>query len=470
MHTEPGFKLLQQHFDLVLDVLSDGVYITDHEGWTLYVNSVYERLTGISKTDIIGRNVTELKKDGIFDIALNPDIVKTGQPTTTVQNLQSGQKVVLSGIPVLNQAGEVVLVVTFVRDITVMSRLREQLSDHKELIDRFQKRLQFMNREGSPKVPFIMKSPEMQELMRRIRNVADTDATMLLLGETGVGKDMLARQVHEHSRRNDKPFFKVDCTTIPENLIESELFGYAPGAFSGASPQGKIGSFEMADTGTLFLDEVGELPLSMQAKFLRVLQSQEIQRVGATKVKKVDVRIIAATNRDLEEEVGAGRFRSDLYYRLRVAVMDVPSLRERQGDILPLARFFMEKYAVKFRREIELTKEVETRFRTYKWPGNIRELENLIQSLIVTAQGAVITLRDLPASMRNGDEDIAPLPLSPETMVADNRSLKEIVGDFEKDLLTRALKRHDGSMARVARQFQMDRTTIFRKLKKYKVI
>ena len=384
---------ITDYLDSILEVLSDGIYISDSKGKTLKVNNMHEKLTGLKREELLGRLVTDLKREGIFDHILNPEVVRTGKPKTAVQITKEGRKVVLNGYPVFDRSGQVTLVVTFVRDVTVLSQLQEQIASQQKLID-------FCNSKKLQSSPMILTSQKMLDLMNLLKKIAQTDTTVLILGETGVGKDILARRIHENSLRSSKPFLKVDCTAIPEKLIESELFGYEPGAFSGANTRGKPGFFEIADRGTLFLDEIGELPLPMQAKLLRVLQDQEVMRIGSTQVKKVDVRFIAATNRSLEEEVKEGTFRSDLFYRLRVAVLDIPPLRDRREDILPLARHFLEKYSSKYKKTVAFSPEVEKIFQDYKWPGNIREMENLIQSLIVTRDTGTIKATDLPETDR----------------------------------------------------------------------
>ena len=389
---------------------------------------------------------------------------KTGQPATSVQTTKKGQKLILNGHPIFDEQGQVALVVTFVRDVTVMSQLREQIASQNKLLEQFRTNVQYINEESIQKFPMNgFKSREMVQLTRLIDKIAATDASVLILGETGVGKEFFARSIHRASPRGDKTFFKVDCTTIPENLIESELFGYAAGAFSGANVKGKPGLFEMADHGTLFLDEIGELPLAMQVKLLRVLQDQEILPVGSTRVRKVDVRIIAATNCDLEKKVEEGRFRSDLYYRLRVAVLSIPPLRERREDIMPLAHHFLNKYAARYKKEVHFGSTIEDVFINYRWPGNIRELENLIASQVVTCERDVIEAADLTGCKLN--KSCERKRNLYETIEARNRSLKEIVQDLEREILSGAIEVH-GSMAKVAEVLKIDRSTIFRKLKR----
>ena len=457
-------RTIETYFDSILDVLSDGIYVSDRDGNTLKVNTMYEKLIGLKREDLVGRKVQDLVKEGVFDLVLNPQIVKTGQPATSVQTTKKGQKLILNGHPIFDEEGKVALVVTFVRDVTVMSQLRDQIAAQNKLLEQLRTNVQYINEESIQKFPLNgFKSREMVHLTKLIEKIAATDAAVLVLGETGVGKEFFARSIHRASPRGDKTFFKVDCTTIPENLIESELFGYAAGAFSGANVKGKPGLFEMADHGTLFLDEIGELPLAMQVKLLRVLQDQEILPVGSTRVRKVDVRIIAATNSDLEKNVEEGRFRSDLYYRLRVAVLSIPPLRNRREDIMPLAHHFLNKYAARYKKEVHFGSTIEDVFINYRWPGNIRELENLIASQVVTCERDVIEAADLTGCKLNKSCE-RKLNLY-ETIEARNRSLKEIVQDLEREILSGAIEVH-GSMAKVAEVLKIDRSTIFRKLKR----
>ncbi len=457
-------ELIVKQIDHILDVLSDGIYISDREGNTLKVNTMYEKLIGLRRETLIGRKVQDLVREGVFDVVVNPEIVRTGQPATFVQTTKKGQKLILNGHPIFDEEGQVALVVTFVRDVTVMSQLRDQIAAQKKLLEQLRTNVQHINEESIQKFPVKrFKSREMAHLNKLIEKVAATDATVLILGETGVGKEFFARSIHRASLRNDKTFFKLDCATIPENLIESELFGYAPGAFSGASLKGKAGLCEMADQGTLFLDEIGELPIGMQVKLLRLLQDQEIIPVGSTRVKKVDVRIIAATNRDLEKEIEQGRFRSDLYYRLRVAVLSIPPLRERREDIMPLANYFLEKYATKYRKERSFGPDIEDIFVRHRWPGNIREMENLIESMVVTCDGSVVETADLGSCMLTEGWDRKRNLF--ESLDIRDKSLKVIVRDLEREILQGALEIH-GSMAKVAELLKIDRSTIFRKLKR----
>ena len=448
-----------------MDIFNDGIYISDSDGKTIRVNKAYEQLTGLRQKELFGKRVKDLVEEGTFDNILNPDIVKTGEPKSIVQITKVGKKVVLNGYPVFDPNGKVALVVTFARDITLLSQLKEQVASQQEFINKFH--LEFQYQKSIHNSSIIIESQVIKNLMDLLYKIAHTDATVLLLGETGVGKDIFAKSIHEKSARYNKPFFKVDCTSIPENLIESELFGYETGAFSGASTKGKPGFFEMADGGTLFLDEIGDLPLPMQSKLLRVLQDQEIIRIGSTKIKKIDVRFIAATNKDLENGVKEGTFRSDLYYRLRVAVLNLPPLRERKDDIIPLAQYVFEKFSSKYKKNITLSKEVENVFLSYRWPGNVREMENFIQSLVVTHEKNIIDLNDLPNNMLS--EETNSVLFLPATLSIEDTSLNEIMDNVEREVLKKALDTH-GSISEIANKFKVNRSTIFRKLKKYSLI
>jgi len=458
--------LIAHYLCHVFNTMSDGLYITDKYGKTLAINTMYENLTGLRSENLLGVNVNDLVEDGTFDIALNRQVVETGKTATAVQINRKGRKVILTAHPIFDYDDDVALVVTFVRDIALISQLKEQVASQRQLIEKYQDEITCKNE----KIDLIAESEPMQALLHTVRRIADTDATVLFLGETGVGKDVMSRKLHELSNRAKQPFLKVDCTSIPENLIESELFGYAPGAFSGAHSKGKMGLFEMANHGTLFLDEIGELPLLMQGKLLRVLQDGEIQRVGATKVKKVDVRIIAATNRNLEQEMEEGRFRSDLFYRLRVAVVNIPPLRDRTEDILPMIHHFLNKFYIKYKRMVGLAAMTEEIMLHYNWPGNIRELENLIHSLVVTSEDGLIHPEDLPRAMlsktnpaKNGNGSNFQLEKY------ENKNLKEIMAEMEKELLINAFDKY-GSIPKVAEAFDVNRTTIFRKMKKFKIV
>lgn len=457
---------IASHFDAILDVLSEGVYITDTAGKTLYVNRMYEQLTGYKLAQLGGVNVRDLLDNGAFDIALNPEIVKTHKPSTRVQRLKNGKTLVLSGYPVFGENGELCFVVTFARDITVLQELNSRVAHHREMLKATQELQHIYLAKEKKDSDIVMESasPAMNRVLEMVDTLAQTDATVLILGETGVGKDVIARLLHGRSFRGDKLPIKVDCGGIAESLIESELFGYVAGAFTGASSKGKAGYFEIASGSTIFLDEIGELPMTMQTRLLRVLQDGVIQRVGSTAPKKVDVRIIAATNRNLEDCIREGTFRSDLYYRLNVATINIPPLRERPEDIDLLASKFLNTYSAKYRKTLSFKDETMAILRSYSWPGNVRQLQNLVHSMVITAKGAVLSPDELPASISGIRKEEH---LFSDYLKADGRSLHDIMHDMEAEFLLKAIRQY-GSIQKVADVFQVDRTTIFRKTRNYK--
>ena len=453
------FNMLNLFVEQLCDTLRDGLCISDRNGIILLVNTKYSEVTGISREDILGKSVSGMVQNGVFDVVLNPEVVQGKRAVTRVQTLADGRKLVLEGHPIFDSQGGVAYVATFMRDVTALSELREELASQKELLETFR-------RINNPVPGKLLKYPRAahSQAMRRLYGEAETiaaaDATVLLLGETGVGKDVLARRIHAASPRAAKTFIKVDCGSIPEHLIETELFGYTAGSFSGANKSGKAGLIEAANEGTLFLDEIGELPLAMQSRLLRVLQDWEIMRVGATAPRRVDVRIIAATNKDLEKEVQKGRFRKDLYYRLKVVILTIPPLRMRQADILPLAHSFLNYYAEKYGRKISITPEAEKKLLEHSWPGNVRELENLIQGLAITCNKDEICCVDIPI-VKVSPREAAPPGQPP--FVLDGRPLKDIMRELENNVLRAGLERY-GSITEAAKQFQVDRSTIFRKV------
>lgn len=450
--------ILYKYFENILDALSDGIYISDCKGNTLRVNRMYEHLTGLTQAELQGKNVRALVQEGVFDKVLNPEIIKTGKSLTHVQQLKNGKKLVLSGFPVFDEAGDICLVVTFARDITMLSQLNDQVAEQQELINKFHDQLAYIVGEQTRVLEPVYESREMSNVIQLLHRFAVTDATLLLLGETGVGKDVFARLTHDQSPRKNKILLKVDCGGISETLTESEMFGYMPGAFTGASSKGKAGYFEIADGGTIFLDEVGELPLSMQTRLLRVLQDGEIMRVGASSPRKVDVRIIAATNRNLQENVESGTFRRDLYYRLNVATVHIPPLRDRNEDVHLLANHFLKMYTGKYRKTMAFMDITLDCLRRYNWPGNVRELQNIIHSLVITKNTAHISPRDLPPHISGSHDTVYS-----EDIMTGQRPLRDIVADLERDFLLKALEVH-GSVQKVATLFQVNRSTVFRKI------
>ncbi|HJV35142.1 sigma-54 dependent transcriptional regulator [Geomonas sp.] len=307
----------------------------------------------------------------------------------------------------------------------------------------------------------IGNSRAMQLLFSRMKRIIQTDSTVLILGESGTGKELVAKAIHYNGRRKDKPFVAVNCSAIPENLLESELFGHVKGAFTGALKE-KVGKFEAANQGTILLDEIGTLPMHLQTKLLRVLQEQELERVGSNKQIKLDVRVISATNVNLEEEVRRGNFREDLFYRLNVIPLQIPPLRERTEDILPLATHFLEKNCRTMGRQLmHLDKEALEALEAYPWQGNVRELENIIERIVALSEGDVISLRDLPANVTRSYLEGSPTAVTPAGI-----DMVQTINEIEKRMIAEALQLAGGVKARAAIMLNINRTTLVEKMRR----
>ncbi len=309
-------------------------------------------------------------------------------------------------------------------------------------------------------------SSAIKKILALIDKVAKANSTVLITGESGTGKELVARLIHEKSPRNNKPFIPVNCAAIPSELLESELFGHEKGAFTGAA-YSRPGRFELANEGTIFLDEIGDMPLHLQVKILRVIQEKTFERIGGIKPIKVNVRILAATNKNLEQEVKEGRFREDLYWRLNVVPILIPPLRERKDDIPILCDFFINKYASSFGYKIELSAQVIEKFLNYHWPGNVRELENLIERLYVLNEGGKFSVEDLPEKIKYSenkfDRDLIPEELNPFSSGID---LNEMIKEYEKKLILHALNLNDWIKSRAAKYLNINRTTLIEKMKR----
>ncbi len=331
------------------------------------------------------------------------------------------------------------------------SRLREENEALKKTIAR--------------RFAIVGESGPIAELRRQIALAGPTNGRVLIHGESGTGKELVARAVHGSSKRASGPFVEVNCAAIPQELIESELFGHEKGAFTGASAM-KRGKFEIADNGTLFLDEIADMSVAVQAKVLRVLEGREFQRVGGTRTLRTDVRVIAASNRDLQDEIRRGTFREDLYYRLQVIPLEVPPLRERTGDIPLLVRHFLQEFSEEYgRKPKDITDEAMDLFVRYAWPGNVRELRNIIERLIIMTPGPMLTARDVPLPIRQGQDRQAQPPAGDIMPGLDQRTLKEGRRSFEREFITRKLRECHGNVSKTAEVIGVERSNLHRKIK-----
>ncbi|HCF50560.1 MAG TPA: hypothetical protein DER60_09765 [Syntrophomonas sp.] len=448
---------MKDELQAVIEASFDGICQTDAQANIIRVNDAYVRITGMSREELVGKNEQGLAEEGYYDHSVSMMVIEQKRPVTIEQKLKTGKRLLVTGNPVFDDRGELIRVITNARDMTELEQLRQEMEQAQELSRHYQEELQKIR--ISEESNFIAESRQSKDIIDLIVRLGRVDSTVLIQGESGVGKEIIARELHKNSTRCKKPYIKINCAAIPESLLESELFGYETGAFTGAKKGGKSGIFEVANTGSLFLDEVGEIPMHLQVKLLRVLQESEFTRVGGAQPIKVDVRVIAATNRDLSKMVAEGRFREDLFYRLNVIPINVPPLRERKEEIAPLVRHFLQMFNDKYGFNKTITASALGVLIDYDWPGNIRELRNVIERAVVTSADTVI--EDF-GFLQQGQKGIKPI------VEGDYRpvNLKHEVEEFEKTMI----KKHlliQGSLRKAAQSLGASQTTIWRKASQY---
>lgn len=455
-HELDTVKEINNNLDAVIESVDDGIVVADSSGIILRANNAYQRMTGIAEREFVGKHVRELLKQGYMNKS-STEMVLERKSRVNVVDIRNGKELLMTGNPVFDDEGEVVRVVTVIRDITELTELKKELEQAEVVKDRYYFELEHL-RSQQPFQKLITKNPDMQKKIEMAFHVARVDSTVLILGESGVGKELVAQLIHRASHRSKRPFIKINCGAIPMNLLETEFFGYEPGSFTGALREGKKGLFELADGGTLFLDEVGEMPLELQVKVLRAIQDKEIIRVGGKKTISLDVRIIAATNRDLEEMIRNKTFREDLYYRLNVVPLVLPPLRKRKEDILPMVAEFIARFNTSYGYQKWIHPEVMEFFWEHDWPGNIRELENTIERMVVTCRDECITMDALA--------EISSLPFN----TANNAlpSLRERLAKEERHLLLEAYKA-TGSTRKAAAFLDISQSSLVKKMKKYRI-
>lgn len=463
MDNNKRLENLNRDLSAIIENSYDGIYITDNQGVTLRTNSAIERITGIPKEYYIGKSVDRLIDRGILKASVTHLVRKNGRTASLVQESHEGKPILLTGAPLFNERGEVEKVVTNIRDLSDLKDLETELTKVRKLNEEYRKELSLLKESNHIIQGAIVKSEKMKNIYDTAERIADIDATVLISGETGVGKDILANYIYEKSTRSDKgEFIKVNCGAIPAELLESEFFGYEAGAFTGANPKGKVGLFEAANNGVLFLDEIGELPINLQVKLLRVLQDGEIQKVGGVNFKKINIRIIAASNRNLKKMIADGEFREDLYYRLNVIPMEIPPLRKRRDDILPLTNFFLKETNEKYNMNKTLSNSLKGNFYSYQWPGNVRELSNLIERLVVTNPHEEIGEQDLPFEHPKTNQLLVQEDLNSIS------SLKNVVETAERKVLLLAVEKCK-STYEIADLLEISQATVVRRLQKYEI-
>ena len=433
----------------------DGIFITDGSGNVLLVNDAYQKMTGIPAQEVLGRNMKQLVAQRYYDKSVTLLVMETKRPATINQTIKGGLRMLVTGNPVFDSSGNLHRVVTNVRDISDLIKLRDQLVKTQEKTLKYETELSHLRSLQIDASDIVFRSKAMAQALATAAKVAPVDSTVLITGDSGTGKELIAKLIHRKGKGANRPFIPINCAALPEHLLETELFGYEGGAFTGAKKEGKPGLFELANNGTLFLDEVGDMPMPLQAKLLRAIQEKQIMRLGSTKSITVKVRIIGATHRDIQKMTEQREFRRDLYYRLMVVPIHLPLLRERREDIPLLAMHFMEKFNRRFGLGKSLTAGALDALVQYSWPGNVRELENLIERLLVTSSGNDIGTELLPSHVRH-------CAYTPKR----GSKLSEAVAEVEAYLLETSY-RNLGSWAKAAEELGIDKATAYRKAGKY---
>ena len=451
------------NFDLIINSSMDGLWIADNEGKILQINQVVEKLHDIAEEQVKNKNVKELIEHGLFDKSIILEVIRNKKSVMVIHKLQNGRQLLRIGNPIFDEEGELSLVTVTDRDMTELYLLRSDLEKSNALSNEYRAELEQLYTKNGLWSKANIRSEIMFKVLDKAVKVSQVDTTVLVRGESGVGKGYFANLIHNASDRKDKPFIRVDCGSIPEQLIEAELFGYEGGAFTGAREKGKPGYFEMAEGGTLFLDEIGELPSNIQVKLLRFLENSELIRVGDTVVRIINTRVIAATNRDLEEMVREGTFRKDLFFRLNVIPLNIPPLRDRHDDIPALIYFFLKLFNKKYSKDKAIFPEALECLCSYSFPGNIREISNLIERMVVLSPHDKIDLEDLPAYIRMEQ------PNRNHCNPTQGWNLPEALANLEKDIISRAMKTF-GSQRKAAVPLGIDQSTLARKIKKHGIL
>ncbi len=439
----------------ILDSISDAIFIDDAQGYTIWINKASEELYKIKRKDIIGKHVSFLESEGIFTPSVARIVMEQKKEVTTIHENKDGKRLLTTGIPIMDAEKNMSKIITTTHDITELITLQNELESVQNTLYGLKSQDSFHD--------IVANSPAMYNVIQLAGRLSSVDSTVLITGESGVGKGVIAKLLHENGNRKTHPYVKVNCGAIPDNLIESELFGYESGAFTGSKREGKKGLFETAEKGTIFLDEISELPHNLQVKLLQVIQEREVTRVGGVNSIPIDVRIISATNKDLITLVHEGKFREDLYYRLNVVPIMIPPLRERPEDIIPMIRIFLNQNNKKMKDHKEIDSKTIAMLMKYSWPGNVRELQNIVERLVITTKGNTIHPENLPSFIY----EEASVSLEPVDVSA-GKSLKEALDNAEKEILLQALDKFKTTRS-MAKVLGVSQPTIVRKLQKYHI-
>jgi len=453
---------LEDYLDDLLDASFDGIVISDAEGNVLKANRAYQKLSDIAREEIVGHNLGDMVRNKVLQGAVVFEVTKTRVPTTRIHTYdRTGKVAMVTGSPVFDDQGTLIYVVANFRDVTQLRKLSETLGRSSDPFGHSEEESFYLKPDLAelPDYGILVRNEKMKACLQQALRVARFDTPVLILGESGVGKTKLAQIIHQASLRSRKPFISINCGSIPENLLESELFGYEKGAFTGANVQGKPGQFELARGGTLVLEEIGDLSFPLQVKLLQAIDEKRILKIGGKNPLEIDVRLIAVTNRDLKKMVADGQFRNDLYFRLNVIPITVPALRERSDEIPLLVRYFFSK----FNGQHSMTKYPDSSLLRvlcqYDYPGNVRELKNLVERLVIMAPEDIVQEEHLGALACDDRHFSAP-------DLDEDQSLESFLRESEKRLIAR-VTREEPTLKQAARKLGISVTTLWRKMEKH---
>lgn len=464
-----SIKEKYEFYEDVFDNMPDALYVLDDKGNMIYVNYAMIKKFDIPRDELLWYNVFDMYDDGLIDYVISKNVYEQKKEVVMCQKIfnSHGKELMqmVSQMPILNDKGDIQYIIGVMRD------MEELIGYYYDALNKYQTVKDIGSKRSDDNKLLVYNSPQMSDLIRILNNVAPTDANILVQGESGTGKEVLAEYIHQMSERRDKEMVRINCAAFPETLLESELFGYEKGSFTGALGSGKKGLIETADGSTLFLDEINSLPLALQGKILRTIETKMVQRIGSDRPKKIDFRLIAATNEDLSECIKKKTFRADLYYRLNVIPAIIPPLRDRPSDIEPLIEYFLNKYCKKYGKEKTFGPEAMNVLKNYSWPGNVRELKNFVERIVLISASSVYCIKSIPPQMLNGQL------LSPSSSGNGGNSgcqfdirmsLEENLNAFEKQIIESVVQQY-GSGKSAAEVLRVNQSTISRKMAKYNI-
>lgn len=441
------YNQLYEELDIIENLTFDEITIMNSNAKFLFVGKSSEDFFGLSEEDIVGKYADEIQDKGVYDKSITMEVIKKRKKVAMIQHTCSNKTLMVIGIPIFNKKNEITKIINISKDVTDIQEIKEKIK----------------TRRNNLEDKIVTKNEKMEKIIELIDKTADLNATILISGETGVGKSFLAEVIHEKSNRKKSPFITINCGAIPENLIESELFGYEGGAFTGANKEGKKGLFEIAEDGTLFLDEIGEMPMQVQVKLLNVLQDKKAKRVGSLNSYEIKARVIAASNKDLEKAIEDKEFRKDLYYRLNVLKIDIPPLRDRKVDIPLLINSLLRKYNKKYNMRKKLSEDAYNLLISYNWPGNIRELENTLEKIIIMCNNELVSKKSV-SKIISIDNNSRKYQFGIDGIMP----IKKAKSKVEKQLLLNAKNKYK-TTRKMAEVLKIDQSTVVRKMNKYNI-